>query len=317
MPHANQTRTAALASTLAVCAALSASALAADPEPVRRLYPQPLVVHASRTFAEPVRAVWTEVLQKVPEPYDQPAGKVQLLLPTYGATPLSFTTEADALLLPAESLRFVDDLLTAIGRRAESGCNATAVFDYVSMSAGGKTVKSPMAALGLTSRTDTAAATLFGSWLRFTLAHEVGHVVLGHAGAAASAKDALQREREADAFALDTVAQLRVIPTGVAPYLRAVLLFEAANAAGGAPRQVALGHSLAPDRVRALAKGLRVRAVEFGKGAAPVEELARELDAIAALLEDSGARDRELQRALGRSEASLRDCPALAGSGAP
>lgn len=313
MARAIQSGAALFAAAFALAVLLSPQANAAPPDaPVRRIYPSPLVSQASRTYGDGVRAMWSEVLTRVPAAHASAAQKVQLLLPSYGPTPLSFWAEGEAIFVPAETLRFIDDLLSAISRRAAARCDAAAVFDYVAMSAGGKTAKSPMAALGLTARTDPDPGPLFATLIRFQLAHELGHVVLGHAGAAPVSKgDADRRERDADAFALDTLAQLALVPTGLAPYLRSVAWFEAASVGEGALRPVADGFPLAPERLRALAKGLRDRAGDFGNLAA-VDPTARELEALAALIGDTGVRDRELQRSLARSEPALRDCAALA-----
>lgn len=187
---------------------------------------------------------------------------------------LDFQRRGKVVSVPVDALQFLDDLATVQAWLERRNCDGGLLQNYVfhlvtpgrkgglSVSPEGKTLSpegktlSPTDAFGL----DRAAALndrfvndvsekLYNTAVWFLLAHEIGHVALGHTG------QYLKQENAADDFALDAMRRKHLLPAGIVLYLTAVSLADQANAART--------HDVSAARVRRIADALRWQPQDF------------------------------------------------------
>lgn len=303
----------------------------------RHLYSDEELSRARQLYTTNLRGNFHDLVERLDEPHLTPARQVALQLPDRTSSPLQFYAVPGErrIYVPIESVKFVDDLLTALTWRTRHGCDPSAAFDYAGMLAEPErlaSLPSPIPALGVPPgvlATDASvyedSGKLLKSAVYFLLAHELGHVVLGHPGNLAVSPEVSQRqERAADGFALDAMARVGVVPVGMIPYFRAVAYYEGpAGSLGQADYQrlakATSTHPLAASRIQAIATGIRARRAAFIQttAASTVDLVASQIEQIAAFLDDPGIRNFQALRSRGRPLSSLRGCEAWVPGGAP
>ena len=215
--------------------------------------------------------------------------------------------------MPVFSLLFLEDLSTAYAWLYKKGYSLETVDEYLAMlhykpasAFPGGRYPPPLAALGIPpDAADDSAVGNLGLRFRnsayaFILAHELGHIALGHRGyAGVSMEQARRNEAAADAFALKVLAQASEIPMG------AILFFQAqaytmpslgqykAEGRSAAEWQQAMRseitHPLTADRLSAIAVALEREAAQETRPAErdTLEFIAIRLASIARALDDA------------------------------
>lgn len=303
----------------------------------RHLYANEDLSQARQLYTTNLRGNFYDLVERLDEPLLTIARQVTLQLPDRSSSPLQFYAIPGErkIYVPIESVKFVDDFLTALTWRTSHDCDPSAAFDYAGMLAEPERVASlpsPLPALGVPAgvlSTDTSvyedSGKLLKSAIYFLLAHELCHVVLGHAGNIAVSPEVSQRqEQAADALALDAMARVGVVPVGMIPYFRAVAYYEgpAGNLGRADYQRLASAtstHPLAASRIQAIAAGLRTRRAEFVRTnpARTVDFVADQIEQIAAFLDDPAIRNFQALRSRGRPLSSLRGCKEWVPGGVP
>jgi hypothetical protein len=313
----------------AFCAAAAARPVAAQPDATpapQRLMPYApeelqrrgarLAQHMPRLFADDLRArlpaPWPERLHDVT--LDLPAGEEGELPPLHFAA----FTGARLVQAPLRTLLFLEDLAGLWAHLERRRCGLEPAQRYMAMlfvkPADGERPPGPLAAFGLDERIyedsqvkDTSNK-LLNSAVFFLLAHELGHIALDHWPGMVGLP-AQRQEREADAFALDACAAVRLAPIGLGMYFTAAAVIEGQQA----------GHPLTPARLNALAMALRERRRYFvdrgerdpTRAAQAVTAVAGQLEQVGETLERPGLRVLLQRRAAATGWADLRgSCPA-------
>ena len=158
---------------------------------------------------------------------------------------------------------------------------------------------------------DELSLRFFNSARAFILAHELGHILKRHG---ARGRPVLEREIEADRFALDVMARTGTIPMGMILYFQAMAHWAPNRAQYGseadwrdfiARRKT---HPLSGERLAAVAKGLRALAPAFARhdpnpeaATDVVHYIAGEMGKLVDYLEDA-----EMQRCVGESAAEAK-----------
>jgi hypothetical protein len=211
-------------------------------------------------FAEDLRA-------RLPQPWPArlrdvrlaiPAGEEGELAPWHvDALPAARTVRA-----PLRTLVFVDEMSGLFAHPQRRRCGHDAALRHMGLlvahpPAGGRP-PGPLGAFGLTERIHDDAFVkdvsnkLLGSTVFFMLAHELGHLALGHrAGLTGLASQ--RQEAEADAFALEACAAVRLLPGGLAMFFTLVASIEGAQST----------HPLSGSRLNAIAAALRAQPRSF------------------------------------------------------
>jgi hypothetical protein len=303
------------------CAAGTARAAAVPrpmpyaPEELRRRGAR-LARNMGAFFSEDLRA-------QLPEPWPARLANVRLTLPAGEEgelQPLYFSAyPAERLVMaPLRTLLFLDDLAGLWASLERRRCGHDAAQRYMAMlflrAPVGPRPPGPLAAFGLDERIYDDAFVkdvgnkLFGSAVFFMLAHELGHLALDHRpGMLGLASQ--QQEREADAFALEACAAVRLAPLGL------IMFFAAAAAIEGQQTT----HPLSGSRVHALAMGLRQRPRSFvdlaerdpARAAQSITYVASQLEIVAEGLDRPGIRALMHRRAAATAWSELRtSCPA-------
>lgn len=157
------------------------------------------------------------------------ASGVRLEMPLRGRHKdlIEFYAEGKTVVVPVLSLKFLNDVLLANAWLYLHKFDTRTVDEYVSMLKhneaadfpGGR-YPQPLDALGIPAQARLVPpgdpefkSAFFGTMVvtsAFIMAHELGHVVLGHAtGGAKTLKERLQQERDADSFALRTLSRIQ------------------------------------------------------------------------------------------------------------
>ncbi len=237
---------------------------------------------------------------------------VEVVHPLRGAGPLAFkfvpiAGEAPVIVAPAATLRFVEDLSTAYAFRALHRLSLEPVDEYLAMLKHrperfpGARPPPPLPALGVPPRiweTDKAVDDLSlrfrnTAWA-FLLAHELGHLRLGHAERPASAADSQSREEAADAFAVDLLSRSDTIPMGAILWLQASAGYQpsradfASDAAYENWLRTEASHPVNGARLRHLGRLMRdeARRAADPNAAETLDFIAARLEAIGAIVED-------------------------------
>jgi len=165
--------------------------------------------------------------------------RVQTKLPLAdpNGSPLNFYSQGNSVFMPVLSLLFLEDICTAYAWLDRHGYNLETIDEYCAMlqylpaSAwpGGR-LPPPLQALGIPAgAVDEPEAGQLGLRLRnsayaFVMAHELGHVLMGHPSYdKVSMEQARANEAAADAFALRVLEAAAEVPMG------AVLYFQSAS----------------------------------------------------------------------------------------
>src|SRR5947207_1420258 len=119
-------RLARLAFALGICAV---------PQDVVRLYPQPDLEQAARTYRHNLEGLWNEdFLSRLTSEERARTGPVALNLPLVGANryPLDFYADAarKKVYLPIASVKFVDDMAIAVAYYDRIHCDIGVIADY-------------------------------------------------------------------------------------------------------------------------------------------------------------------------------------------
>jgi hypothetical protein len=167
------------------------------------------------------------------------------------------------VVVPVRTIRWVDEYCGLIPYLERTGCNVRTVLPLIYdamlvLPHAGKRPPGPLAAFGLSNGIydddyvkGDSNKLVFSTFL-FLLAHELGHLAKNHrVGLSGTLSQA--QEREADEYALDTMAQLGITPVGL------VVLFSAAAMMEGDQST----HPLSGARVSAAAAQLERRPRSF------------------------------------------------------
>lgn len=267
-------------------------------------------------FAEDLRA-------QLPDPWPARLRDVTLTLPAgeegelqplhFAAFPMTREVQA-----PLRTLLFLDDLSGLWAHLERRRCGHDAAQRYMAMlflkPPEGARPPGPLAAFGLDDRiyedpfVKDVSNKLLNSAVFFMLAHELGHLALEHRpGMVGLASQ--QQEREADAFALEACAAVRLAPLGL------MMFFAAAAAIEGQQTT----HPLSGSRINALAFALRERPRLYvdraerdaARAGQVVTYVAGQLEVVGEVLDRPGIRALLHRRAAATSWAELREaCPA-------
>jgi hypothetical protein len=140
--------------------------------------------------------------------------------------PLDFYANAERreVFLPISSIKFMDDISIAFAYYDRNSCDVASISDYVAALRfhPRSPASSPLQALGVPSNAikdsyvDDVAQKTLKSTIYFMAAHEFAHVMYRHAGyQGMTAADAQRHEMEADAFAIDVLRRVGVVPEGL------------------------------------------------------------------------------------------------------
>ena len=208
--------------------------------------------------------------------------RIDIPLRAASGHPLDFyALGSGAVVLPAMSLKFLDDISVAFAWLNRNGYSVETVQEYVGMLKYGREADfgrwpPPLRALRIPDdalsdpAVDGLAQKIFKSAVVFVLLHEMGHVLHGHPGYGPGVRrvDARANETEADAFALEVMRRLPAQPTGM--FLVFQLMAYAGPNRGDFDsdadwRRAAeeATHPVTPDRMRAIAALLRRHADAF------------------------------------------------------
>jgi hypothetical protein len=209
-----------------------------------------------------------------------PAGEEGELIPLFFAAAPGTRT----VVLPLRTLIFLDELAGLWAWLERRRCGHDPAFRYIAMLTkpmpGGARPPGPYAAFGLTETAlmqdafvKDVSNKLLSSTVFFMLAHELGHLHHRHRGGAQGLASQ-QQEREADAFALDAAAAVRLFPGGLSMFFATAALLEGGQST----------HPLSGSRLEAIADGMRRRPRSFVDRDS--RNLERDTRAVATLAED-------------------------------
>jgi hypothetical protein len=296
-----------------------------------RMYRDDVLARAEAAYAENLKGNFADLVSRLPRKVRAEASDVGIELPARGGGPFAYWSFAAArkVVIPIESVKVFDDLVTAYVWREAHACDPSAMFDYVGMMSSARrapTLPPPFEALAIPSNVLEAkdavyrtSGDLLKSAVYYIMAHELGHVVLRHPGNRQVTFEESQRnEIAADAFALDAMTQIGTVPVGMVFFFRAVAYYETppddASAAEFRERMAhSQTHPLSADRLRAITDGIRQRwgaftAASTGNKPAAVATFVTEVEKLTAYLDDVRMRNFQRARSEVRSLASLRSC---------
>ena len=247
--------------------------------------------------------------------------------PLRGATPLTVKSlefeGVPTVVAPVKSLKFIEDLSVAYAWRYNHRYSLEPMDEYVAMlklAAGqdppGDWSPDPMKALGVPPKVwerepqvDDLSLRFRNTAWAFILAHELGHLAMGHTQAKASPAEIQRQEEAADEFAVDLLGRSQTVPMGMilwfqatAGYMRNRSDFPS-DAAYIAWVQNEASHPVNGARMRNLAMIMqRQAAAERDPGQAEfLNYIAERLVVIGETIEDP-----EMQQLLGRCAAARR-----------
>jgi hypothetical protein len=191
-----------------------------------------------------LRGMWEkDFLSRLTRDERARAGNVTLNLPLLGPLryPLEFYSDPALrqVFLPLASVKFMDDIAVAFAYYGKIGCDLDRVSDYAAVLRFQPQVAtgSPLDALGVPRATlndpsvDDTAQKILKSTVFFVAAHEYAHVMYGHRKyTEISAQEAQQQEVESDAFALEIMRRIGVVPTGLTFFFMIAARLEATPA---------------------------------------------------------------------------------------
>jgi hypothetical protein len=216
-----------------------------------------------------------------------------------GPNPLSFYADPAArkVVVPGDTVMFLDDLVTVLAWFDAHGCRREWIQSYLwGLFRDGEPLPRPLAAFAIDraatvadTEVDRSATQRYNGILLYLLAHEVGHLVLGHAAGLGGAASQAQ-EIAADGFALDWFAGVGMPPIDMADYFVAARWLDPTG-----PAAAKGTHPVTPGRLRAIADRLAKEPDSFtrvfadpARGRELVLQAASELAQVADLLSDEG-----------------------------
>ncbi|THH39026.1 hypothetical protein E4Z66_05570 [Aliishimia ponticola] len=244
-----------------------------------------------------------DIIERLPEAEQARARAIALEFPDTGPSPLGYYAHPgnNAIYFPLTSIRFLDDIATLmawINFHPSEGCRLEYLQSYLwALLRKGMDVPNPIPAFGLDREklhahadTYSLSGKIYSSGLQFILAHEVGHLMLGH-GPVQTAADSRRQEREADSFALDHFARLGGSPMGVFFYFQAAWWGDPGSDEGRAIHS----HPISKDRIEAMAQRMLAAPMDFAHGennpereAFLVRNLALQALSFAQMMDDDG-----------------------------
>lgn len=263
-----------------------------------QLYSDAELEAAHRQMASNITLMVTEdIVRTIPRDRRPAAAKIQVTFKKRGPNPLAFWSDpaTATVYVPMESVRFIDDLAILQAWFERHRCAAEYISTYLwALLREGRPLPSPLSAFGIDRERALAddfvrdvSSKVLRSSIFFILAHEVGHIMLGHKpGLRGEASQ--QQEVAADAFALDRFASIGAPPAGM------VLYFLAGRWRDPIGTAASLGtHPVSPERISAIAKRMAADPEAFSfaepdpqRGREQVLAIARELRSIAELSSD-------------------------------
>jgi hypothetical protein len=244
-------------------------------------------------------------------------GQVRLELPLRApgdaaGDPMTFYAKNQSVVIPIQSVKFLDDLSLAWGYAWAKGKSLENVTDYVAMLKYQKPPPGgfppPLQALGIPgdiwkqdAKIDDVSQKILKSAVVWIMAHEVAHLLYRHPGYGphVPAKQAQANEAQADHFANEIMRRIGVAPGGMANFFIAMAHWSAnrGDFASDEKWQTFLAeqstHPFTAARMRALAADLRknpadfsVEATDAQTGAQSVLYIASQIDTVADILED-------------------------------
>lgn len=243
--------------------------LAVAPAAGQGLYGADDLARARQTMGPNIVLVVTEDIPNA-LPRAQRAGAARLTVDFIdrGPHPLSYYSEPAAarVIVPLESVLFLDDLAIATAWFEAQGCDAGYLQAYLAALLGGEDMPPPLAAFGIDRQTaladpfvDDVSAKILSTVVNYLMAHEVGHVLLGHVGGLGGGAESQGQEIEADAFALDFFTATGTPPLGMAIYFNAARWLDPADTDAGT-------HPVSRDRLRAISERLAGDPGAFASG---------------------------------------------------
>jgi hypothetical protein len=231
----------------------------------------------------------------------------------FDAQPATRTVRA-----PLRTLVFLDEMSGLFAYLERRRCGHDAALRYMGLLVARPPERGrppgPLEAFGLTERIHDDAFVkdvsekLLGSTVFFMLAHELGHLALGHRPGLTGLASQRQ-EAEADGFALEACASVRLFPGGLSMFFLLVASIEGPQAT----------HPLSGSRLNAIAAALRAQPRSFvdraetdvARATRVVAGLANELDTIGRTVDDPAIRAAFFRRAAETRWDKLRfACPA-------
>lgn len=278
--------------TLLLCSAVACAALISQPASARweNLYDTDTLEAASKLYSKNLQDTWTEDFLAKLLPQDRQAiGNVRLLLPLVGehAHPFDYYAypSRKLVVVPIQSVKFLDDLAIAHTWLLNRNCSDQAVFDYVGFlrfgnikNMPGGRLPTPSAALRVpkdalnNTWVNDVSGKILKSTVYFLMAHEAGHVIYAHRPYnEITGVQAQNQEKQADKFALDVMQRIGLTPQALAFFFMATSWFEpmpsdfdSAEEYDAARKQLAT-HPLSSDRLITIAGRMETHAAEFAK----------------------------------------------------
>lgn len=270
-----------------------------------QMYPAETLQRVSEVYGKNIRdALYGEIkLQLLPAEL-RSLGRVDLQQPwDHTRDPFEFSANAGTgvVLIPALSVKFLDDLAIANAWFERKGCNKEAIFDYAAaldfsdhyLPSLLRALQVPDKAYELDPYVDDVSQKILKSAIAFILLHELGHIHHNHVRYRGfdPAKARLE-EAQADQFALNVLRRMRLPPLGMAFWFTALSMRD--PLVEGSPSQT---HPLTAARMQAIADALREHPEDFiepdNRGrwnADTIRGLAGEFDVLADNLRDPDLR---------------------------
>lgn len=241
---------------------------AAAPVSAEFFTPDELAQTRQRTVPRIEDILRDDIIGNLPRALRPAAAQIRLSFPDTSLSPLAFWADpaTATITLPIESIRFFDDLATIYAWFESKGCEPGLIQTYLwALLRDGQPLPSPLRAFSIDR--DTAFADLYtydvsgkivSSGVLFVLAHEVGHLMLGHQGGLHGARSQAQ-EIAADDFAMDHFARIGAMPLGVVYYFLAAWWQDPVEVT-----QVrAHSHPVSPGRIAAVAARMQADPMSF------------------------------------------------------
>ena len=195
------------------------------------------------------------------------AAQIRLEFPEKGDHPMAFFSDPanGVVYMPLESIRFFDDISTLRAWFLGKNCQQDFIQSYFnSFLRNRQPLPSPLRAFAIDrdkalgdAYTNSTSDRLYSSGLLYILAHEVGHIMLGHQPGLTGAASR-QQEIEADAYAMDHFARVGAMPIG------ALIYYLAAWWRDPVGEDVSLGsHPVSAERIRVMAGRMMQNPADF------------------------------------------------------
>jgi hypothetical protein len=207
-----------------------------------------------------VSAVTEEIPRSLPREKRVGSDMLAVAFELRGPHPLSIFSDPSAhtVIVPLETVLFIDQLAVVLAWFYANDCPRQYVQTYLwALLREHKPLPAPLAAFDVDEASAIAhpwmnqqLTQIYNGILHFLLAHEVGHVMLGHVPGLSGAASQAQ-EIAADSFALDRFAVIGLPPIDIVEYFVAARWLDPVGDAA------AMGtHPVTPGRLRAIADRL-------------------------------------------------------------